>query len=579
MYTIQENVRIVISALKAYNIRHIVVSPGGTNIPISQAVQDDDFFHCYSVPDERSAMYFAIGLYLQTGEIIATSCTSAQATRNYIPGLTEAFYKHTPILAITTAKLERYQYQDYMQAPDQCSLPKDAVKRSFDLPPVTDNNTRIQCQHDAINAILELTHNGTGPVQLNIRIDDAENGKFKDIELPTIKPVKRYMAWDEWNDIELKDKKILIIIGEHRPFTKEQQDAIEMFCESHNAAVYANNLSNYHGKFSIQANLLISCTTKSYFQEKLCPEILITIGGQTGDYSIFGKINNNSNIEHWRVNKDGNATDTYNILTKIFECPSEYFFKRLNNNQTIEHPYFQEWETANNLLNINVEIPFSNLYAAQQLHYLLPQNSYINFAILNSLRCWGYFNLDPSIKCFSNVAAFGIDGGNSTLIGESINTEATCFMVTGDLAFFYDMNSLGIRHIKKNLRVLLINNNGGAEFKIMTGNWKERIDTSSYISANGHNGNAKGWAENCGFIYLSAKTKEEFQKYKKLFVEESDKPILFEIFTLPDDEKTAMDTFVANNRLDNLNGGLKSIAKNILGNKSIEIIKNIVRHN
>ena len=118
LYTIQENVRIVISLLKQYNIRHIVVSPGGTNIPISQAVQEDSFFKCYSVPDERSAMYFAIGLHLQTGEVIATSCTSAQATRNYVPGLTEAFYKHTPILAITTAKLGRFQYQYYMQAPD-----------------------------------------------------------------------------------------------------------------------------------------------------------------------------------------------------------------------------------------------------------------------------------------------------------------------------------------------------------------------------------------------------------------------------------------------------------------------------
>ena len=135
MYTIQENVRIVIALLKQYNIRYLVLSPGGTNIPLVHAVQNDSFFTCYSVVDERSAMYFAIGLYLQTGEIVATSCTSAQATRNYIPGLTEAFYKHVPILAITTAKLERFQYQDYMQAPDQCSLPRDSVKKSFDLPP------------------------------------------------------------------------------------------------------------------------------------------------------------------------------------------------------------------------------------------------------------------------------------------------------------------------------------------------------------------------------------------------------------------------------------------------------------
>lgn len=578
MYTIQENVRIVIAALKAYNIRHVVISPGGTNIPVSQAMQDDPFFHCYSVPDERSAMYFAIGLHLQTGEIIATSCTSAQATRNYIPGLTEAFYKHTPVLAITTAKLERFQYQDYMQAPDQCSLPKDAVKRSFDLPPVKDNNTRIQCQHAAIEAILELNHHGNGPVQLNIRIDDTENGKFEDIELPAIKQIKRYTAWDKWDDIKLDNRRVLIIIGECRGLTKEQQNAIEMFCESYNATVYANNLSNYHGKYSIQANLLVSCVTSSYFKTKLSPEILITIGGQTGDYSIFWKLNNNPNMEHWRVCEDGNVVNTYNRLTKIFECPASYFFKKLKRDKSVEHSYFQEWDAANSLLKENVEIPFSNLYAAQQLCHSLPKNSYVNFAILNSLRCWGYFKLDSSIKCFSNVAAFGIDGGTSTLIGESMNTENTCFMITGDLAFFYDMNSLGIRHIKKNLRILLINNNGGAEFRIMTGNWKEKIKTGHYISAEGHNGNAKGWAENCGFTYLSAKTKEEFQNNKDLFVRESDKPVLFEIFTKQDDEKIAMDTLIAANRLDNLNGNFKKMAKNILGDRGFEVIKNIVRH-
>ena len=81
MYTILENARIALSLLKEHNIRHIVISPGGSNIPIVQGVQQDPFFTCYSVVDERSAMYFAIGLYLQLGVPIATSCTSAQATR------------------------------------------------------------------------------------------------------------------------------------------------------------------------------------------------------------------------------------------------------------------------------------------------------------------------------------------------------------------------------------------------------------------------------------------------------------------------------------------------------------------
>ena len=248
MYTIQENVRIVISLFKQYNVRHIVINPGGTNISVAQAIQDDPFFKCYSVPDERSAMYFAIGLHLQTGEVIATSCTSAQATRNYIPGLTEAFYKHTPIIALTTAKLERFQYQDYMQAPDQCSLPKDCVKKSFDLPPVTDENTRLQVCHNAKEAILEATHRNPGPIQLNLRIVDSFQGKFEDVQLPSIRLLNRYMAWDEWPSSNLGDQKILVVVGEHRPFTDRQQAALDSFCENHNAVVYVNHLSNCSGK-------------------------------------------------------------------------------------------------------------------------------------------------------------------------------------------------------------------------------------------------------------------------------------------------------------------------------------------
>lgn len=573
MYTVQENVRIVISLLKQYNIRHIVISPGGTNIPISQAVQDDDFFKCYSVPDERSAMYFAIGLHLQTGEVIATSCTSAQATRNYVPGLTEAFYKHTPILAITTAKLERFQYQDYMQAPDQCSLPKDAVKATFDLPPISDENTRLLVCHNAKEAILETTHRSPGPVQLNIRITDTLQNKFVNVELPQIQSLKRYMAWDDWTDLDLKNKKILIVIGEHRPFTQRQKNAIENFCSCYNVAVYVNHLSNYHGKYSMQGNLLVS----SGALHLLKPNLLITIGGQTGDYSIFGSLNNIDGIEHWRVAEDGKYVDTYGYLTRIFECPDYFFFEKTTVKEESVHSYFQKWDELNRKIDYTIELPFSNCYVAQQLYNHIPEGSLMNFAILNSLRCWSYFPLHDSIEGYANVAAFGIDGCNSMLIGESMNTEKMCFIVTGDLAFFYDMNALGIRHIKNNVRILLINNGGGAEFKIMTRSWKTNINVNDFISANGHNGNAKGWAENCGFKYLSASDKEEFLLAKNEFISKCDKPVILEIFTKEEDEVLAITTLIETNHIENATGRLKKVLTSVIGESGVKAVKKILK--
>ena len=128
-YTNNDNFHIVVQQLKENNINTLVISPGGTSIPLITAVQDDPFFTCYSVVDERSAAYFAIGLYLQLKNPVALICTSAQATRNYIPGLTEAYYKRIPVLAITMEKHPRFKYQEYMQAPDQMSLPEDCVKK------------------------------------------------------------------------------------------------------------------------------------------------------------------------------------------------------------------------------------------------------------------------------------------------------------------------------------------------------------------------------------------------------------------------------------------------------------------
>lgn len=574
MYTIQENVRIVIALLKQYNIKYMVLSPGGTNIPLVHAVQNDPFFTCYSIPDERSAMYFAIGLYLQTGEIVATSCTSAQATRNYLPGLTEAYYKHVPILAITTSKLERFQYQDYMQAPDQCSLPRDTVKKSFDMPPVTDDNTRVECFQKAKEAILELTHRCPGPVQINIRIVDSQQGKFEEVQLPNVRIPRRYMAWEDWTDIDLREKKILIVVGEHRPFTARQKSSIDMFCKSYDVAVYVNHLSNFSNEFSIHANLLISSGDFS----ELKPDILISIGGQTGDYSAYGVFNRIGNSEHWRVSEDGSFVDTYCHLTKIFECPDYFFFERLAKPSFVEHSYYESWKALNETMNYGVDVPFSNLYIAQQLYKEIPNGSIMNFAILNSLRCWSYFPLHPSIECYANVAAFGIDGCNSMLIGESMNTDSLCFIVTGDLAFFYDMNALGIRHIKNNVRILLVNNHGGAEFRFMTRTWEYKHDVGPFTSAEGHNGqNARGWAENCGFNYLSASNKDDFKIVKNIFLSQTEKPQLLEVFTDGEDEKDAIKQFLEGNRIYSKKDRIKNVVSKIVGDKGVAVIRDLIR--
>lgn len=568
-YAKSENVRIVLSLLKQHGIRHIVISPGGTNIPLTQGFQCDDFFVCHSVVDERSAMYFAIGLYLELGEPIATTCTSAQATRNYIPGLTEAFYKHAPILAITCSKHPRYTYQEFMQAPDQTSLPKDAVKKSYSMPHVVTADDRLFAIRVANEAILELTHHIAGPVQLNVPIVDNERLAFEDIELPIVRKIIRLQK-NDFNCNLVKGKRIMIVAGEHYAYTDKEINSINEFLKHNNAIVYVNHLSNIKTTNNICGNLALSAMSQKFFDSELCPDIMISIGGQTGDYALFGKLTNSSvPFEHWRVSNGGDVVDTYDRLTKIFECSYVDFFDSFINENVSDVDYYLKWLRIVDNYNLNVELPLSNIYVAQQLYNLIPHNSNINFAILNSLRSWSFFPLDYSIKGFSPVAAFGIDGAMSMTIGQSIVTDNLCFLVTGDLAFFYDMNSLGIREIRNNVRILCINNGKGAEFTIYG---KQDIDYDSYISAANHYTSSGGWVRDCGFVYRRAETKEDLSKYLKEFISPSHKPIVLEVFTNSDDEAKALSIIIDKNKVGTTNENLKQQAKKLLGSKVVRVL-------
>lgn len=560
----KKNIDIVVSLLKKHRIHHVVISPGGTNISFVKAVQDDTFFRCYSVVDERSAIYFAIGLYLQTGEIIATSCTSAQATRNYIPGLTEAFYKRVPILAITMSKHPRFTYQEYMQAPDQCSLPKDCVKKSFSLPVISEKDDILHSIRLTNEAILELSHHEMGPVQLCIPWLDFPLGDFT----PQVRKIQRYKLEEKWN-IELNGKRVLIVVGEHLPFNYESQKIFEDFCESCDCAVYTNLLSNYNGKYSFSGNLFFSTISVLDFKQEFKPDIIISIGGQTGDYPLYGILSKQSlnDIEHWRISTSGNVIDTYDKLTKIFECSENRFFSELTSQEKAVHMYY------NNILerfnfDLNIDIPFSNVSVARELTQMIPENSTVQLSILNSLRVWNLFDFKNKVNCFANVGAFGIDGGMSTLIGQSVISKNLCFIVIGDLAFFYDMNSLGIRGLKNNLRILLINNNGGVEFKLdMSGD----KSINRFIAAGDHFKNAKGWAETCGFKYISAYNQKEFEEQKKCFISNSKMPILFEIFVSDVDDAWAYNKIIKSNK-DNstaemLKEGIKTSVKKFLSRK------------
>lgn len=124
-YSSEKNIQILISLLKKNNISRVIVSPGSANANFVISIQQDDFFEIYSCIDERSAAYMACGLAAESQQPVVICCTGATASRNYMPALTEAYYRKLPLVAITATKNVNLIGMNIDQMIDRTSIPND----------------------------------------------------------------------------------------------------------------------------------------------------------------------------------------------------------------------------------------------------------------------------------------------------------------------------------------------------------------------------------------------------------------------------------------------------------------------
>ena len=537
-YSDEKNVQILISLLKQHGIKRIIASPGSTNVTFVGSVQQDPFFEIYSCVDERSAAYMACGMAAESLEPVVISCTGATASRNYFSALTEAYYRKLPILAITSTQDRSRIGHLIPQAIDRFAQPNDIVKMSVYLQNIKDKQDEWDCMIKANKAILELNHHGTGPVHINLATTYCPS--FKTKELPHVNIIRRYTSEDSLP--KLPKGKIAIYVGSHFRWSKELTEAVDNFCKKHHAVVFSDPTANYTGDFGVCYELAAQQNVPDINRQ---PDTLIHIGNMSDMCGVVSPKN------VWRVAEDGEISDRYQRLRKVFEMSELFFFNYYAKHESAgQAGYLESCRDRAKIVAEKIpELPFSHLWVAQQLHEKRPTNSVWHYGILSPLRSWGYFERNNDIETYCNQGGFGIDGNLSSLIGASlVHPEKLYFGVVGDLSFFYDLNSLGNRHVGKNLRILLINNSLGAEFHLFKqANSIFVNDVEKYISAGGHFGCqslalVRDYVKALGFDYISASCKEEFKKNHESFISPhiGEKSIVMEVFINVADENDAL---------------------------------------
>lgn len=580
-YTNERNVQIVINLLKAHGIQRVIASPGTTNMTFVGSIQNDPWFQIWSSVDERSAAYLACGMAEESGEPVVLSCTGATASRNYMPGLTEAFYRKLPILAITSHRGESSIGHLLDQQIDRRQIPNDIAVESVTIPIIRTPDDEKFCTIETNKAILSLFHRGGGPAHINLYTEYSKD--FSVQKIPEVRVIRRYTSFDILPEIPV-NKRIAIFVGSHITFSEKQIRCIDKFCEQYNSVVICDRTSGYHGQYGVHMSLVNAQDKR--IDSLLHVDLIIHVGEVSGD--PFGK--NLVVKEVWRINEDGELRDSWGKLSTVFEMPEEFFFSSyLNEKKGVNLSYYKECKSHfDRITSMIPELPFGNIWIAQVLHDKLPDNSVIHLGIFNTLRSWNFFEVDSSIRSNCNVGGFGIDGGVSSLIGASLcNPQKLYYGVFGDLAFFYDMNVIGNRHVGNNVRILLINNGKGNEFRLsmhpcnIFGD-----DADKYMAAAGHYGNKshtliKHYAEDLGYKYMCATDKQSFIQNLPSFVNPklSDQPIIYEVFTEMEDERNALDRImnIDYNTTHHVLKGILGVVEKTPLKGALEITKKIIK--
>lgn len=574
-YTTERNVQIVIALMKAHGVRRVIASPGTTNITLVASMQQDDFFEIYSSVDERSAAYMACGMAAETGEPVAISCTGATASRNYVPGLTEAYYRQLPVLAITSTQHTGRVGQLAPQVLDRSQQMRDIARLSVQVPTCHCAEDERTANRLVNEAILELTHDGAGPVHINLQTEYSKD--FSCVELPRERVIRRYGPSDELPAVPRG--RVGIYVGGHGPFSSLLTEAVDAFCEAYGAVVLCDHTSNYRGRFRcVSAIALSQDNSRPPFKDL---SLLVHIGEVSGAYV------NPAAQEVWRVAPDGRVRDTFGTLTAVFEMGEVEFFRRaVDAADGLGRPATaDEWNFACISIRERIpELPLSNLWVAQRTAPELPVGCCLHLGILNSLRSWNMFEVPEGVEGFSNTGGFGIDGGLSAAVGASLASPRRIFICAlGDLAFFYDMNALGNRHVGPNLRVLLVNNGEGAEFRNYN-HFAARFgeDADLYMAAAGHYGArsrdlVRHYAEDLGFEYVGVETKEQYlaEALPRLTAPEvGERPLVVEVFTDDADESEALRLVRCVER--DATGVAKNAVRDLLGERGVSVVKKIL---
>lgn len=538
MYSADPLILELLALLKAHGVRHIVISPGSRHYPAVRSLEADGGFSLYSVVDERSAAFFAMGVIRATGQPTAVMTTSGTAAVNLASAVADAYYQRLPLVAITADRLPQLLDQMEDQMVDQVHLFTGMLRGRALLRAVTADIDRWYNNRVLNEALLSMRTNGSGPIHINFPVRSHSGLSYDTAALPAARVISRHTSasgqidWDGVRD-RLRERRVMLLWGQGDPIDPETLAALDRFTAFTNSLIVADHLSNLHHPACL-ARPYASLGSGKARGGALVPDIVITVGGTLFLIEEVKSLLQSVEFEHWRVDPDGQVADPFWQLTDVFQVSAMEFLDVAS----LDAEPLRRHEYREVALEVSLSVPvpeqtYGELSTVGKLIERLPPES--TFLIGNSspMRMAHLFEIDPSVTVLANRGVNGINGSMSSAVGYAAASGRLSFLIVGDLSFFYDMNALSIRHRPPNLRILVVNNGGGALMHAAPVPAEPQLqDQAAVHTSAGHSTSARGWAESVGMRYLSAMDSDTLESALDDFVRTGvGEAVLLEVFS------------------------------------------------
>ena len=555
MFSTKKNVLQTVAMLKAFDISHVIISPGSRNAPLSQSFASDSFFICHSIVDERSAGFYAIGLINKLLKPVALCCTSGSALLNYGPAVAEAYYQELPLVIISADRSPAWIGQMDGQTIPQTGVFNSLVKKSVQLPEINNDEELWYCNRLLNETLIECTNNGNGPVHINVPISEPLFD-FSCSELPLARKINNFSAIKGipyesemilLEQIWKKSNKRMILIGQGCPGNNELLNFLEQLCLKRECVVLSEHLGNigFSGLIGNFDALISTFYEKEY--SELAPDLLITIGCHIVSKRIRKLIRTHAPENHWHFSESGKIHDTFKNLTHLLDSSLvsllENILNRIGTVDRSNNDYVLKWTKKSDFIpSPGEDLPFSDIKVTGKFLSLLPAKSTLMVGNSSSVRNIQLFPLDKSIHVFCNRGTNGIEGSVSTAIGYSSIHDGHTYLLVGDLSFFYDLNSIWNGKTPENLHILLINNGGGGIFHLLPG--LEKADSMDKFVSASHSISAESWVKASGLDYLKADSDLTYNSALMDFINtDRKKAVVLEVFTDFQSNRKASDTY------------------------------------